>query len=420
MASQGSQTQGDPEIRRGRDNISIGALTFLLAGLAMVGPFSIDTYLPSFPSIAGEYGVEPLLVQQTLSVYLFSFAAMMLFHGVLSDTFGRRPIVLWALVIYTLASLGAAFAPSFSWLLVFRAVQGASAGAGMVIGRAIVRDRLATAQAQRMLANMTMLFGVAPAIAPILGGFLESWFGWKAVFLFLSAFGLLNWIFCLRLLPETLPPPSRQPLNLKTILHNYATVLSRSRFRRLSLAVGLGFSGFGLYVASAPHFVLDILQLSETAFGWLFVPLIAGMVSGAWTLSRFVGRISSLKMIRIGYTLMTTAALLNVSYNWLWEPSLPWVVLPLTLYTFGQAWVTPNVTLQILDIFPRMRGMAASLQSFIQTLIFGLVAGLIAPMLFGGGLQLAMGGLIAVLLSMFCYWLAGPGEESEAVKDPAP
>src|SRR5690606_40073324 len=107
---------------------------------------------------------------------------------------------LGALVSDTLASLGAAFAPSFYWMLIFRAVQGASAGAGMVIGRAIVRDRLATAQAQRMLANMTMLFGVAPAIAPILGGFLETWFGWKSVFLFLSAFGLLNWIFCLRLL----------------------------------------------------------------------------------------------------------------------------------------------------------------------------------------------------------------------------
>jgi len=92
----------------------------------------------------------------------------------------------------------------------------------------------------------------------------------------------------------------------------------------------------------------------------------------------------------------------------------------LMLYTFGQSWVTPNVTLQILDIFPTMRGMAASLQSFIQTLIFGLVAGLVAPMLFGGGLQLALGSLIGVLLSVVCYWLAGPGEESETVKDPAP
>lgn len=402
-----------------RNEINIKALTIILTGLAMIGPFSIDTYLPSFPSIAGEYGVDPLLVQQTLSVYLFSFATMMLFHGVLSDTFGRRPIVLGSLVIYSLASLGAVLAPSFSWLLICRALQGASAGAGMVIGRAIVRDVLSTTQAQRTLANMTMLFGLAPAVAPILGGWLESVFGWHSVFLFLAVFGLFNWIACVRLLPETLPPPSRQPLNLKTILINYATVLARSRFRRLSLAVGLSFSGFGLYIASAPHFVMEILKKPETAFGWLFIPLIAGMVLGAWTLSRFVGRISTLRMIRIGYTLMLVAGLLNVGYNLLWEPSLPWVVLPITLYTFGQSWITPNVTLQILDIFPTMRGMAASLQSFIQTLIFGLVAGLVAPLLFGGALPLALGSLAGVVLSILCYWAAGPGEP-ETVKDPAP
>ena len=140
-----------------KKNIGPRLLTILLAGLAMVGPFSIDTYLPSFPAIAHDLQVDEVLVQQTLSVYLLSFSFMMLFHGTLSDSFGRRPVILIALVVYIAASVGAVWSPTLHWLLVFRGLQGMSAGAGVVIGRAIVRDRMAGADAQRALAPAEIL-----------------------------------------------------------------------------------------------------------------------------------------------------------------------------------------------------------------------------------------------------------------------
>src|SRR5690606_1563082 len=168
-------------LRKMKKNISPLLLTLLLAGLAMVGPFSIDTYLPSFPAIAHALAVDVTLVQQTLSVYLLAFSLMMLFHGTLSDTFGRRPVVLVALVVYICASFAAVWSPNLHWLLMCRALQGMSAGAGVVIGRAIVRDLLSGADAQRALAQVTMVFGIAPAVAPIIGGWLQSVFGWTSV-----------------------------------------------------------------------------------------------------------------------------------------------------------------------------------------------------------------------------------------------
>lgn len=378
------------------------SLTLLLAALAMLGPFSIDTYLPSFPAMADGFGVDILLLQQTLSVYLLSFALMMLFHGTLSDTFGRRPIILSALAIYALASVGAAWSPSLQWLLVFRALQGMCAGAGMVIGRAIVRDCLSGADAQRALAQITMVFGLAPAIAPIIGGWLQATLNWQAVFLFLSllATGLLlaTWLR----LPESLPPEARQPLHLATIAGNYWHVIRNVRFLLLALSVGFGFSGFALYIASAPHFIIDLLQLPETAFAWLFVPIVSGTILGAWVASRTAHTMVPGRMITHGYFLMGTAVAINLLYNLLLPIELPWVVLPLTLYTFGMALVMPSVTLRILDLFPTMRGMAASLQSFVQTAIFAGVSA-IAPFFFGSTFRLACGLALSFAASLLCY-----------------
>ena len=153
-------------------------------------------------------------MQQTLSVYLLTFAIMTLFHGTLSDSFGRRPIVLANLLVFVLASLGCALAATFEQLLVFRGIQGLSAGAGIVVGRAIIRDSLEGHAAQRLMSLVTMIFGVAPAIAPIIGGWLQAWFGWRSVFVFLVAYGAILLLACKARLPETLPRHDRQPFRL--------------------------------------------------------------------------------------------------------------------------------------------------------------------------------------------------------------
>ena len=141
-------------------------LALLLACLGMLGPFSIDTYLPAFAGIARSVGATPVQMQQTLSSYLLGFALMNLFHGALSDSFGRRPVVLWGMGLFTLASVGCALSDSIAQLVFFRALQGMSAGAGMVVSRAIIRDMFAPADAQRVMSQVTIYFGVAPAVAP--------------------------------------------------------------------------------------------------------------------------------------------------------------------------------------------------------------------------------------------------------------
>src|ERR671910_1115856 len=158
------------------------ALAVLLALLGMLGPFSIDTYIPAFSGIANALGATPVQMQQTLSAYLFGFAFMNLFHGALSDSFGRRPVVLGGVALFTLASIGCALSQSIGALVFFRAVQGMSAGAGIVVSRAVIRDMFPPADAQRVMSQVTIYFGVAPAVAPMVGGFLFVDVGWHSIF----------------------------------------------------------------------------------------------------------------------------------------------------------------------------------------------------------------------------------------------
>ena len=180
------------------------ALAALLALLGMLGPFSIDTYLPAFSGIADALGATPVQMQQTLSAYLFGFAFMNLFHGAMADSFGRRPVVLWGIAMFTLASAGCALAQTIEQLVFFRALQGLSTGAGIVVSRAVIRDMYAPAQAQKVMAQVTIYFGVAPAIAPIVGGWLFVHTGWHSIFWFLTGVGVVLWTANYRLLPETL------------------------------------------------------------------------------------------------------------------------------------------------------------------------------------------------------------------------
>ncbi|NLC36383.1 MAG: multidrug effflux MFS transporter [Alcaligenaceae bacterium] len=370
---------------------NIRVLTLMLAGLAMLGPFAIDTYLPAFDRIANDFGVESVLMQHTLSIYLLSFAFMSLFWGTLSDTFGRRPVIIAGLVIFLIGSVGSTFAPSYGWLLFFRGLQGCSAGAGRIVGQALARDRYQGAEAQRLFANIAMVFGLAPAIAPIVGGYLSTYVGWRSIFAMLTVLTLLLIAASWRYLPETLPPKARQPIDLRAILRNYFHVVRNTRFLLAITAVGLAFSGFGLYIASAARFILDILQLPETAFGWLFVPFIIGTISGSMLSSRLAGKVAAARLILVGQGIMGLGALGNVLYNVFFVATVPWAVVPITIYGFGMSTALPGMTVVTLSMFPRLRGMASSVQSTMQMLVFAAVAGFVAPLLFGSALLLACG-----------------------------
>lgn len=373
-------------------------IAMLLAALSALGPFSIDTYLPSFHEIGEKLNATPLQVQQTLSAYLLAFALMTLWHGAIADRFGRRRVILGALGLFGLASVGCLVATSIEQLWFWRAMQGITAGAGIVISRAIVRDLYDGPPAQRLMSQITMMFALAPAIAPVIGGWLQTWFGWRSIFAFLvlstAALGLACW----KLLPETLPPEKRQSLQPAYLGRSYFKVLTSPRFLFACAALSLNFLGFFIYVLSAPTFLMKHLGVPETGFLWLFGPAMSGLMGGAWLSGRLAGKRSPEKTIGLGYILMVSAATLNLSLNLALPPGLPWSVLPIFFYTLGMSLAMPSLTLLALDPFPEQRGLAASCQTFFQSGANSLAAGLIVPLLWGSTLTLSLG--MAGLMSL--------------------
>ena len=365
------------------------ALAVLLAVLGMLGPFSIDTYLPAFSGIARSLGATPAEMQQTLSAYLFGFAFMNLFHGALSDSLGRRPVVLWGIAVFTLASAGCALSQSIGQLVFFRALQGLSTGAGIVVSRAVIRDMFAPAQAQKVMSQVTIYFGVAPALAPMIGGWLFVHMDWHSIFWFLTLVGVVLWTANYKLLPETLHLSHRQPFEVKHLMRGYWQLGSNPRFLLLALASGIPFNGMFLYVLSAPAFLGELLQLAPSQFFWLFLLTIAGIMIGAWLSGRMAGRLPPKQQIRYGFTVMLLVSVVNVVANLVWVPQAGWAMFPIALFAFGWALMVPVVTLLVLDLHPERRGMASSLQACIGSTANGIVAGVLAPLVMHSALALA-------------------------------
>ncbi len=377
------------------------ALALLLACLSMLGPFAIDTYLPAFGGIAASLGASPLQLQQTLSAYLFGFAFMNLFHGALADSYGRRPVILGGVAMFTVASVGCALAATPAQLIGFRALQGLATGAGVVVVRAVIRDMFPPADAQRVMSQVTIFFGVAPAIAPMVGGVLFVQFGWRSVFAFLALFGAALWLANFRLLPETLHAAARQPFNLRNLMRGYAALLGNRRFVPLALASGVPFNGMFLYVLSTPAFLGELLGLAPTQYFWFFVVNIAGIMSGAWASGRLAGRIVPQQQVRRGYAIMVAVSLVNVAANAAFDAHAAWAMWPIAIYSFGWALMTPVVTLMLLDVVPQRRGLASSLQAVIGSVANGIVAGALAPLVMHSALLLALAsaGLMAIGLA---------------------
>ena len=378
-------------------------LAALLAGLGSLGPFSIDTFLPAFSGIAQTLQATPAQMQQTLSAYLFGFALMNLFHGAISDSFGRRPVVLTGLVLFTLASVGCALSNSIGTLVYFRALQGMSAGVGMVVSRAIVRDMYPPEDAQRVMAMVTIFFGLAPAVAPLLGGLLYVHLGWHSIFWLLVGIGVTLFLLNARLLPETLHLDHRQPFALTPLLRGYRQLLGNPRFLALVVASGLPFNGSFLYVLASPQWLGTHLQLAPTQFFWFFMLAIGGIMAGAGLSGSMAGRLPPRRQIRLGFIIMASAALINVLLNALFAPHVAWAVWPVAAYALGWALITPVITLMVLDVQPDRRGMASSLQYCVASVANGLVAGVVVPLVMHSPLALALTALAFVSVGLVAW-----------------
>jgi len=373
---------------------------FVLASLAALAPFAIDTYLPAFHVMTNDLETTPHAIQQSLTFYLFPYALMTLFHGAISDAIGRIDTIKIGLGIFILGSLTAAFAGSVEILWLGRILQGIGGGAGNVVARAMVRDLFQGPEAQRVMATIQMLFGIAPAIAPMIGGLLLG-IHWHSIFIFLAVYASISLIAAIKYLPETMPQSKRVSFSFAAVKHRYKTIFSDKEFLLLVIALGANFSGFFLYVLSSPVFIVNHLGLTATQFGYLFVPTVSGMILGSFLSKKSAGKLSHKKTIKIAYLWMGLVVISNVIFCAFFEVKRPINIGFVALYNIGMSMAMPVLSIAALDRFKNIRGTASSAQAFIQMLLSTVSAGLLVPFLWFSPLGLALGMLGYFLLSSY-------------------
>ncbi len=376
----------------------------LVAALTMLSPFATDTYVPALNAMRESLGASAVQAQQTLSAYMLGLAIMALWHGAISDAIGRRPVMLAGLVVYTGAALGCALAPTVEALIVFRFIAGLAGGVGMVLSRAIVRDILEGAAAQRMLSNIMVVFGLAPAVAPIVGGWLFEWLGWRSIFWFLFAGGLALAVWASLALPETHPKVKRQSLYPIVLARGYLEILLSPTFYALAGVSAFSLQMFMQYIGAAHPFLVNQLGLAETQFGNLFIPVVIGFMLGSFISGRIAGKWSNHKTIWTAIALMLAPAVFNVLWHATYEANVVASIGPLLFATTGIAMAAPVTQVLIMELMPTRRGLAASCQAFFQLLACAVSLGFVSIALSATTLHLALGQLGWALASLCCWF----------------
>ena len=377
-------------------------LTLMAALLSMIGPFTIDTYLPSFPDIELEFNISRAVLSQSLAVYLLAFAFSTLFWGPLADRYGRRLVILFSMTLYTLGSVGCALASSAETFMLLRVVQGLAASGGFIAGRAMIRDAHDAESAHRAMSQVMMLFALAPAIAPVLGGWLHDQYGWRSVFWFLSVFGAMLVLMGF-FIKETLVAEKRQSIQPSSVARVYLSALLHHRFPALILSLSFAFAGLFLYIAGAPTVIYDFLGLGSNDFGWLFIPIVAGLMLGAWVSGRLAYRWPAHRTITAGYLIMLLAASINLLAVVLGRADILMVIGPLVLYVIGISLLMPAITVMAMDCLPDHRGTAASMQGFLQMVTNAMVASFAIPLLQANWLSFVLGQIVFLLLAVILW-----------------
>jgi DHA1 family bicyclomycin/chloramphenicol resistance-like MFS transporter len=288
-----------------------------------------------------------------------------------------------------------------------RVLQGATAGVGVVIGRAVIRDLYEGPRAQRLMSITTMIFSIAPAVAPIIGGWAHVAFGWRAVFAVMTVCGLIFATSAWWKLPETHPPQARVPFNRRNLVATSITVLRHPEFLMLSFAAACNFASLAVYIGSAPAIVELHWQQGETDYFMLFLPVILGILTGATISAVFARHFDLLTQVRVGLAITFSTALTRAVVHGVFDDA-PIFLQQALLYAsgIGAQFAFPALTLRMLDLFPAARGTAAAAQSFVALLITAFTFGVVSPMALAPLTWLAWTSLGFTLLAAACWYLS--------------
>lgn len=362
---------------------SYARLAIILGILTAFGPLSIDMYLPGLPSIAGDFGVETADAQQTLSAFFIGLAVGQLIYGPISDRLGRRRPLLFGCALYAVACLGCVLAPSLNALIVLRLAMAFGACAGMVITRSVVRDLFDERESARMYSMLVLVMGLAPILAPLIGGQLLLYWGWRTIFVVLSGFGLLCFALVLFGLPESLPAERRTRKTVGAILRSYGGLLGDGRYMGYIIAGGLASAAMFAYISGSPFVFIELNGVPPERFGLLFginsIGLIAASQLNRWLLERYRGSqilVSAVTVTAVSSLLLVVSAATGIG-------GFPGMLFVLFFCIASTGLVGPNTTAGAMAPYARQAGSASAMLGAVQ---FGLgaTASALVGVLFNG------------------------------------
>ena len=378
------------------------ALTVVLAMLTALGPLSTDMYLPSLPAIAAGLGASTGQAQMTLSAFLLGFAAGQFFYGPISDRVGRRPVLLFGLGLFTLASLICALSPNIETLIGARFLQALGASGPIVLGRAIVRDFYEGARAGRELSRMGTIMGVVPALAPILGGLIAQFSHWRMTFgvMILCGAGLAATV--LLRLPESIRRRSEQPVSFLSILRGFRVLLGHPGYRTYVGLSMLTYGGLFAFISGSSFVLQGIYRLSELAFAFSFATVVVGFIGGTALAQRLVGPRGLDGTIRLGVASLAAGGALMLVLVAAGVPSSFAITGPMAVYGLGVGLTMPQAMASALMPFPDRAGAASSLLGICQ-MTFAAILGIALGQNLGGSAlplpaTIAMTGVLALLV----------------------
>jgi len=352
-------------------------LILILGAISALTPLAIDMYLPAMPTIARDLAVSPSLVQSTLTAYTAGFAIGQLLHGPLADSYGRKPIIIIGTILFGIAAVFSALSQNIVELTWIRAAQGFSGAAAAVIVQALVRDMFEREEFARTMSFITLVMTIAPLAAPMIGGHIAVWFGWRAIFWVLAAFAVIVLLAVIMKIPETLPTEKRLPFNIGSTLRNYARLLTNKTAVGLIFCSGFSFAGMFTFLTVGSFVYIDLYHVSTQNFGYLFGLNVVCLILMTSINGRMVKQKGSHWMLRFGLIVQLVAGF-GLIIGQLLGLGLWAVVVPVMLFVGTISIIGSNTMACLLSKYPHMAGTASSLAGTMRfgtgTVVGGTVA----------------------------------------------